>query len=204
MRVRKLVVSLFLLGLSIAEASPVDCDPSRWEPHITEAASRFQLPALWIRAVLRAESAGCDQSDGQPTTSSAGAMGLMQLMPQTWNEYRQKIELGDNAYDPRDNILAGAAYLRSLFDRYGWPAAAAAYHAGPKRYEDSRNGAQPLPRTTIEYLARVERLTTQTDRESTPAQPTDGRQTNPLFVDLRHKGRHEIQTQEPTPDVQNP
>src|SRR3546814_14064344 len=84
--------------------------------HIEEAVRRFGIPAAWIRAVMRAESAGDVRA-----ISSAGAMGLMQIMPDTWAELRVRHRLGRDPYDPRDNILAGAAYLREMYDRYGPP-----------------------------------------------------------------------------------
>ena len=48
-------------------------------------------------------------------------MGLMQIMPKTYAELRARHQLGADAYNPRDNILAGAAYLREMLDRYGSP-----------------------------------------------------------------------------------
>jgi soluble lytic murein transglycosylase-like protein len=99
--------------------------------YIDEAAQRFRIPAAWIRAVMRVESAGDVRA-----ISSAGAMGLMQIMPETWAELRVRHRLGRDPYDPRDNILAGAAYLREMYDRYGSPGFLAAYNAGPGRYEE--------------------------------------------------------------------
>ena len=125
---------------------------SRADPHarfIAEAAQRFGLPERWIRAVMRAESAGEVRA-----ISSAGAMGLMQLMPATWAELRVRHRLGTNPYDPRDNILAGAAYLREMFDRYGSPDFLAAYNAGPGRYEEYLAG-RPLPAETRAYVASL-------------------------------------------------
>ena len=61
----------------------------------------------------------------------------MQIMPQTWAELRARYGLGTDPYDPHDNILAGAAYIRELHDRYGAPGFLAAYNAGPGRYEAS-------------------------------------------------------------------
>ncbi|MFT9027287.1 lytic transglycosylase domain-containing protein [Acetobacter indonesiensis] len=116
---------------------------------ITEAARRFDIPATWIRAVMGAESAG-----DPGAVSSAGAMGLMQIMPGTWAELRVRHHLGRDPYDPRDNILAGAAYLRELHDRYGSPGFLAAYNAGPERYEASLIG-RPLPSETRAYVAAV-------------------------------------------------
>ncbi|MFT9221223.1 lytic transglycosylase domain-containing protein [Gluconobacter oxydans] len=116
---------------------------------ISEAARRFDIPATWIRAVMGAESAG-----DPGAVSSAGAMGLMQIMPGTWADLRIRHHLGRDPYDPRDNILAGAAYLRELHDRYGSPGFLAAYNAGPERYKASLAG-RPLPSETRAYVASV-------------------------------------------------
>lgn len=118
--------------------------------HIAEASQRFGVPVAWIRAVMRAESAGDPRA-----ISSAGAMGLMQIMPATWAELRVRHRLGGDVYDPRDNILAGTAYLRELHDRYGSVTAMlAAYNAGPGRYEASLSG-RPLPAETRAYVAAI-------------------------------------------------
>ena len=126
--------------------------PSRSDPYgafITEAAQRFGVPEAWIRAVMRVESAGDVRA-----ISSAGAMGLMQIMPATWAELRVRHRLGSNPYDPRDNILAGAAYLRDMHDRYGSPGFLAAYNAGPGRYEEYLAG-RPLPAETRAYVTTL-------------------------------------------------
>jgi membrane-bound lytic murein transglycosylase B len=102
-----------------------------------------------IRAVLQAESGGDPRA-----RSSKGAMGLMQIMPETWADLRGRYALGSDPYDPRDSILAGAAYLRELLDRYGSPGFLAAYNAGPARYEDYLAG-RPLPDETRAYLAAL-------------------------------------------------
>jgi soluble lytic murein transglycosylase-like protein len=94
--------------------------------HIAEAARRFGIPEHWIRAVMRVESAGDVRA-----MSSAGAMGLMQIMPRHMGRSARRHGLGADPYDPRDNILAGAAYLREMHDRYGSPGFLAAYNAGP-------------------------------------------------------------------------
>lgn len=118
--------------------------------HIAEAAQRFGIPAAWIRAVLLAESGGDAHA-----VSPAGATGLMQIMPDTWTELRVRHRLGSDPFDIRDNILAGAAYLRELHDRYGSVAAMlAAYNAGPGRYEASLAG-RPLPPETRTYVAAL-------------------------------------------------
>ncbi|WP_210212130.1 MULTISPECIES: lytic transglycosylase domain-containing protein [unclassified Mesorhizobium] len=121
----------------------------RYDTHIAEAARRFRLPPGWIRAVLGAESAG-----DQRATSPKGAMGLMQIVPDTWSALRARYRLGPDPYDPHDNIIAGSAYIRELVDRYGSPGWIAAYNAGPGRYEASLQGRR-LPRETSAYVAVV-------------------------------------------------
>ncbi len=110
---------------------------------IDEASNRFSIPEVWIRAVMAAESGGQTVLDGRPITSSAGAMGLMQVMPETYAEMRLRYGLGADPYDPHDNILAGVAYLRAMYDRYGYPGIFAAYNAGPARFDDNCCAAFP-------------------------------------------------------------
>ncbi|MBC8719968.1 lytic transglycosylase domain-containing protein [Ochrobactrum sp. Marseille-Q0166] len=118
--------------------------------HIAEAAKRFAMPERWIRAVMQAES------DHDPhAISPKGAMGLMQIMPATWTELRARYGLGDDPHDPRDNILAGAAYLAELHDLYGLPGFLAAYNAGPGRYEKHLVTGDPLPAETVAYMAKI-------------------------------------------------
>ena len=93
-----------------------------WGPYIREAGKRFDVPDLWIRSVMRVEFGGNEYQNGQLITSSAGAMGLMQVMPETYDELRDRYSLGDDPFDPHDNILAGTAYLREMYDIYGSPA----------------------------------------------------------------------------------
>ena len=153
---------LLLSGLSIANVMPAItmaqempiARPSPRDPyaaHITEAAQRFAIPERWIRAVLRAESAGDVRA-----ISSAGALGLMQVMPDTWAGLRVRYRLGRDPFDPRDNIMAGAAYLREMWDRYGDVGAMlAAYNAGPGRYDDHRSTGRALPAETRAYVAAL-------------------------------------------------
>ncbi|MFH5923279.1 lytic transglycosylase domain-containing protein [Roseomonas sp. SXEYE002] len=125
-----------------------------WGPHIRDASSRFQVPERWIRAVMRQESGGrLYDSSGYPITSPAGAMGLMQVMPRTYDTLRAQLGLGHDPYEPRDNILAGTAYIRQMYDRYGAPGFLAAYNAGPDRVDGYLSGAMILPDETINYLA---------------------------------------------------
>ncbi|MDX2204527.1 MAG: transglycosylase SLT domain-containing protein [Hyphomicrobiaceae bacterium] len=98
---------------------------------VAAASQRFGIPEAWIRAVMRAESAG-----DRHAVSHRGAMGLMQVMPATWAGLRAQHGLGADPFAPYDNILAGTAYLREMLDRFGSvPLMLAAYNAGPRRVE---------------------------------------------------------------------
>jgi soluble lytic murein transglycosylase-like protein len=144
-----------LAGLSLwataAEADPV----TRWRPYTQEASLRFGVPVAWIERVLTAESGGMTTLNGRPITSPAGAMGLMQLMPDTWAELRAALGLGRDPHDPHDNIIAGTFYLRQMYRRFGYPGLFAAYNAGPARYAAYLGGRSSLPAETLAYVASV-------------------------------------------------
>jgi soluble lytic murein transglycosylase-like protein len=117
---------------------------------VSDAAVRFGIPEQWIYAVMRAESAGRVNA-----TSPVGAMGLMQIMPATWAVLSARYGLGGDPYDRRANIMAGAAYIREMHDRYGAPGFLAAYNAGPGRYEAYLNSGRALPAETRHYVAKI-------------------------------------------------
>ena len=161
--------AVFLAGPAAA-AQSLD----RWSGHIAEASTRFGVPEDWIRRVIRAESGGRTMLNGRPATSRAGAMGLMQLMPGTWSEIRSAYRLGFDPHDPRDNILAGTAYLRAMYDRFGYPGLFAAYNAGPGRYSAYLAGRSRLPGETVAYLRKVAG-----EARTEPAQPLPAPDTVP-------------------------
>lgn len=147
---------VWLAAASLAIATPAHAESvAEWRPYVLEASTRFGVPAGWIEAVMQAESRGRTRLNGRPIRSSAGAMGLMQLMPVTWAEMRTRLALGADPDDPRDNILAGTFYLRLMYDRFGYPGLFAAYNAGPARYAAHLAGRRPLPPETARYLASV-------------------------------------------------
>ncbi|RUV27579.1 lytic transglycosylase domain-containing protein [Mesorhizobium sp. M5C.F.Ca.IN.020.32.2.1] len=176
--------ALLASGLPVlAQNTPVErpAIDRRFAPYVAEASKRFRIPEHWIRAVLTAESA-----HGIRAVSSAGAMGLMQVMPGTWHELRGRYSLGDDPFDPRDNILAGTAYLREMLDRYGSIGAMlAAYNAGPSRYDEHLATGRPLPPETRAYVAKLVPLLggkpLPTGASKKPARRTDWRDA-PLFV----------------------
>lgn len=140
-------------GPGLAETPAVIRDPAH-DPYaaaIAEASARFAIPERWIRAVMQAESAGDPRA-----VSHAGAMGLMQVMPGTWSVLREDHGLGADPFDPRDNIIAGTAYLRAMLDRYGTVGGMlAAYNAGPGRYDAYLSEGRPLPAETRAYVAML-------------------------------------------------
>lgn len=171
-------VTLAAAAVLLAWTAPATADPvDRWAAYVTEASARFALPEEWIRRVMHAESGGRTEVAGRPVISRAGAMGLMQLMPGTWGEMRNLLELGDDPNVPRDNILAGAAYLRAMYDRFGYPGLFAAYNAGPRRYADHLATARPLPAETVNYVATV---TGTPGRARTPARQPIAAQSRPI------------------------
>ncbi len=87
--------------------------------------------------------------------SPKGAMGLMQVMPETYAELRLRYHLGADPYEPRNNILVGAAYLREMHDRFGPDGFLAAYNAGQGRYDDYLKRGRPPPKETRNYVTTL-------------------------------------------------
>lgn len=110
------------------------------------AADRYGLPRALVRSVISAESRFRTKA-----ISPKGAVGLMQLMPDTAQS------LGVNPYDPAQNVDAGTRYLRALLEKYHgllWHALAA-YNAGPGAVQ-KYNGVPPY-RETVDYVKRIDR-----------------------------------------------
>jgi hypothetical protein len=130
----------------------------------SERSARRSLRGIYHRGVQALCRAGALDTVGYArrecwrmrVRSRKGAMELMQIMPQTWSDLRARYDLGAKPYDPRDNILAGAAYISELYQRFGAPGFIAAYNAGPGRYENHLATDRPLPDETKEYVARLE------------------------------------------------
>ncbi len=184
------VATLAASSLALAQSAHLPSRPAssahgQIAAYVSEASQRFGVPEAWIVSVMRVESAG------DPTaTSSAGAMGLMQVMPATYATLRARLGLGANAYDPHDNIMAGAAYLRELHDRYVGVGFLAAYNAGPGRWEDHLAGVRPLPPETVRYITQLTPMLDQHDANTLAlaiSRAVVTPESAPIFVTLRTK-----------------
>lgn len=153
--IRTLIFACFTSALAVPPARAAGVEVARWRPFVDEASSRFGVPVAWIERVMTQESRGRTAHRGRPITSVKGAMGLMQLMPLTWRTMRAELGLGADPYDPHDNIIAGTAYLRWLYDRFGYPGMFAAYSAGPGRYGEFVARGRSLPGETRRYVAAI-------------------------------------------------
>lgn len=129
------------LGLRVA----VGGDPAKYEETVRRVARQYSLEASLVKAVIRAES-----NFDPMAISPKGAMGLMQLMPDTARMHEVR-----NAFDPSENIHGGVRHLRYLMDRYrgNLDLVLAAYNAGTKPVDEAR--AIPRYPETQEYVRRV-------------------------------------------------
>ena len=127
-----------------------------FEQEIEQAAGYFGLDPALIKAVIRAESGGNPRA-----ISSKGALGLMQLMPQTAKEL-----MVYNPFNPAENIWGGSKYLSWLVDNFDGDiiAALAAYNSGPGTVE--RYGGVPPYPETIQYIRRVLKFWKQAKNDS--------------------------------------
>ena len=169
-----LAAAVIVTSPAVAKALSAPMENSTLSASVTEAALRFGIDESWIYAVMRQESGGDPKA-----VSTKGAMGLMQLMPATWNALSAELGLGADPFDPRANILAGAAYLRQMYDRFGAPGFLAAYNAGPQRYARFLSGRQGLPAETRAYVRQV---TASLRLTAAPRAPVRDWREAPLFV----------------------
>ena len=137
---------------------PASGRASQYDALIAEHATANALSPDFVRAVIQAESAFNPRA-----RSVKGAMGLMQLMPETAAEYRVV-----NAYDPGENIRAGVAYLKTLMTRYDNDVslALAAYNAGPRAVD--KYGTVPPYKETRNYVAQIKKNTDATHAVNSP------------------------------------
>lgn len=168
-----LVIVLILLlsiGLGFLSDFAITCFeknayPREYEEYITVYAEKYGIPETLVYAVVRTES-----KFDSGAVSSAGAVGLMQMLPDTFKWLTDEI-LFDHfdsgmLYDPETNIRYGTYYLSRLYDRYGrWDLALAAYNGGvgnvdkwltDEQYADGEGGLKRIPfRETRQYVKKV-------------------------------------------------
>jgi hypothetical protein len=168
------MAGLTVLALTSKSQADIPLDRS-----IAEASDTYAIPQSWIRAVIAVESAGKARA-----LSRSGAIGLMQLMPDTWSVLRERLHLGRDPYDSHDNVMAGTALLRELYDRFGPGGFLAAYNASPQRYLAYLTGDKPLTDETRSYLAHIAPLLGDPDLGRAVAGPgsSPNWQAAPLFV----------------------
>ena len=127
----------------VPEATGVLIGKTVYDPIIESASDRNGVPARLVKALIQVESAF------QPRArSNKGAMGLMQLMPDTARQYQAR-----NPYDPTANIEAGTRHLRKLLDEFELPLALAAYNAGENAVR--RFGGIPPYSETQAYVSKI-------------------------------------------------
>jgi hypothetical protein len=186
-------------GDALAQDAPPERSTARhpYAGHVADAARRFGISEAWIWAVMRVESNGDSRA-----VSSAGAMGLMQIMPGTWASLRARHGLGNDPYNVRDNIMAGAAYLRAMHNRYGNPAAMlAAYNAGPGRYDEYLSRGRPLPAETRAYLVKLASITDSAGDSQLAAAPLSDRFAWRRAALFAARGSDGATTTESSPDA---
>jgi soluble lytic murein transglycosylase-like protein len=132
-------------GTSAAEAKAILLAPSAYREHVQRAADKYNLSVELLHAVMAVESGFRPDA-----VSVKGAVGLMQLMPETARDMYVR-----DRWSPEENIEGGARYLRVLANQYqgDLEKTLAAYNAGPEAVK--RAGGIPRIPETQDYVRRV-------------------------------------------------
>lgn len=164
------LIAVMAIGLGFLADFVITCFeksayPREYAEYVTVYAEKYGVPAELVYAVIRTES---DFDSG--AVSPVGAVGLMQLMPSTfeWLTDDMLFEHLENGmlYDPETNIRYGTYCLSYLYDRYGnWETAIAAYNGGlgnvdkwleDDKYADGEGGLKRIPfKETRQFVTRV-------------------------------------------------
>ena len=143
-----IIIFLFLLKIPGRAQGDISFEQSKYKDLIMDYARKYNIPATLIHSVIAAES------DYNPkAVSSKGAVGLMQLMPETAEQYGVT-----NSYDPRENIEGGVRYLKDLIRTYKGRTdlVLAAYNAGKEAIKKHK-GIPPYPET-INFIRKVKKI----------------------------------------------
>ncbi len=143
---------LFVLYSANAEARAISELKKKYDGFIKNVAAKYGVEAPLIHSIILAES-----NYNEFAISSKGAVGLMQLMPETARDYGVK-----NLYNPTENIEGGVRYLKHLMDYYNrdLELSLAAYNAGPEAVA-KYGGVPPYPETK-RYIKKVKTYLSQT------------------------------------------
>ena len=153
-----LLITVFLSVLSLALHAVY---PMQYGGAVKSYCEAYGVPVTLVLAVIKTES-----NFKEDAISSAGACGLMQLMPATFGAIFKELSFQGDIFDPSHNIHAGVRYLWQMHERYGnWRVALAAYNAGPVRvdewlkdpaYSADGKSLREIPfRETRNYVSRV-------------------------------------------------
>lgn len=132
--------------------SALSAQAGGYDAIVAAASRKYGVPESYIRSVMQVESSGRPDA-----VSPKGAAGLMQLMLPTYQEIAKREGLGPDRFNPTNNINAGTAYMRQMYDQFGnWGDAFGAYNAGPGRWADVKAGRANAPRETQAYIPKVQ------------------------------------------------
>jgi soluble lytic murein transglycosylase-like protein len=151
--------------------------PSSYDDLIISFSKEYRLDPALIKAVIHIESAFNERA-----VSSAGARGLMQLMPATASRFGVK-----NSYDPSENMYGGVQYLRWLYERFNGNLrfVLAAYNAGEGAV-DKYKGIPPY-KETQDYVKKVIKMATLYQKDFSGAQKKDTTDTSKPTIRARMK-----------------
>lgn len=126
----------------------------KWAPVILAAEKQYGIPVGLLARQAYEESGYRTSVINGTQPSSAGALGILQLMPQYFTSVQVPIPFSDGAVEGQ--IAQAAGYMRQLYNQFGnWGYALAAYNAGPGTVNNVLNGTQPLPLQTKNYVSQI-------------------------------------------------
>lgn len=150
-----ILASLTTVGVNYAmSAWMTSANAQKWSAALSQAENQYGLPSGLLSRIAYQESRFIQAVIDGTRASSAGALGMMQLMPQYFNTVQRPTPFSDA--DTLDQINQAAQLLASLYAHFGdWTAAVAAYNAGQGTIDHVLAGTANLPGQTADYIAQV-------------------------------------------------